>query len=133
MWPDDYTVILLALGLLPLAYSAKRTIRLGLAHVASLEFATVVAVWCGYHLSPWLAILQGGGHDWDHHILQRDYIDLALLFSTGATLAFIVGYRKCCSTPLRRALVANRCRSDLGSLFVRNHGTNVHRRCRRTL
>lgn len=90
MWPTETSLSYLLLGLGPLAYVITDCVRHGLQRIASLGSAAILFVWIGYHLTPWLSYRRGG---WDSFLLEPDYIDEGLLFSTLCMVCLLVGYR----------------------------------------
>lgn len=89
MWPTEHSLLLLLIGLLPLAYVVYVVFRRGLAELMSLGCLGVLFMWCGYHLSPWLYFWSG---EWTSTILIEAFIDDGLFFSTFCMLTFVAGY-----------------------------------------
>jgi hypothetical protein len=90
MWPTDTTLPYLLLGVAPLAYVIVDGVRHGLQRMASLESAAILFLWIGYHLTPWLSFARSG---WESFLLEPDYIDEGLLFSSLCMVFLLVGYR----------------------------------------
>ena len=92
MWPNESTVWLLFAGLTPLVYATALVTRYGVKELSSLRFLGVVFIWIGYHFSPWQSYLTG--EMWDTYLLVPSQIDDALLFTTFAMFAFLIGYAR---------------------------------------
>ncbi len=90
MWPTNDTYWYLLFGLLPFLFLGYTFFRYGLAELLSLRVIVIVLIWVGYHLSPWIAYVQGTG--WDNFLLVPGHIDVALLFSSLVMLAILFGY-----------------------------------------
>lgn len=92
MWPNDATFWLLLAGLLPLAYVARLAVKYGVKELSSLRFLGILFIWIGYQFSPWQSYLTG--EMWDHYLLVPRQINNALLFTTLAMFAFLIGYAR---------------------------------------
>jgi hypothetical protein len=92
MWPNEGTVWLLFAGLMPLVYATALVTRYGVKELSSLRFLGVLFIWIGYHFSPWQSYLTG--EMWDTYLLVPSQIDDALLFTTFAMFAFLIGYAR---------------------------------------
>ena len=90
MWPSDNTVYLLIFGLIPLAYVILLVKKNGYQELSSLRFSGILLIWVGYQLSPWISYFTNEA--WDNYLLVLDYVDVAILFSSIAMIAFLWGY-----------------------------------------
>ena len=90
MWPTDYTLPLLLLGLGPLLYAGWKARCIGFPELLSFRFLGILFLWMGYHFSPWLSYVSA--EPWPNFILVEDLIDEGLLFSTLCMVGFLVGY-----------------------------------------
>jgi hypothetical protein len=90
VWPNESTLWLLLAGLLPLAYAARLAVKYGVKELSSLRFLGVLFIWVGYQFSPWQSYLTG--EMWDHYLLVPGQINNALLFTTLAMFALLIGY-----------------------------------------
>lgn len=92
MWPNEGTVWLLLAGLLPLVYTTNLVLKYGVKELSSLRFLGVFFIWIGYHFSPWQSYLTS--EMWDDYLLVPSQINRALLFTTLAMFAFLIGYAR---------------------------------------
>lgn len=90
IWPTQHTFWYLLLGLLPLVYLIRITLRYGKGELFSLRVMVIVIIWVGYQLSPWIAFYQGDY--WNSFLLAPAYLDTAIFFSALSMLAILVGY-----------------------------------------
>jgi len=90
MWPTPLTLWLLLAGLLPPAYCLWLVLRFGFGEAVSLRSVGVLALWAGYHLSPWLGFFQQDV--WDPFLLVPEHIDDGLLFSVLCMGTFLAGF-----------------------------------------
>jgi len=90
VWPTESTHWYLFLGMLPLIYLAVMAFRNGLSEFFSLRVITVLILWVGYQLSPWIGFVQGDY--WDSFLLSPGYLDTAILFSAVSMFAILIGY-----------------------------------------
>ncbi len=89
MWPTTVTYVCLTLGALALASVGRRWYIAGTSALVELPSIFIVCMWFGFHLSPLLFILSG---EWDSFLLVEEYLDRALVYTTGAMLVFPCGY-----------------------------------------
>lgn len=90
MWPSEYTLWLLLVGLSPLIYVCVLGIKLGVQEIVSLRFIGVLLIWLGYQFSALWSFL--AGEIWESYLLVPDQIDTGLAFSALAMIAFLIGY-----------------------------------------
>lgn len=90
MWPNEYSIVYLLMGFIPLAYAGVLAVKFGLKELSSLRFLGVLFLWLGYHLSPWFSYVSG--EMWDYYLIVPYLVDDALLFSNLAMYAFLIGY-----------------------------------------
>jgi len=88
-WPNDQAVLWLSVGIACLLWSLWRIARRGLGELLALDVIFIWTMWTGYHLTPWLAMENGG---WSGFLLVPEHVDAGIRNASFAMLAFIVGY-----------------------------------------
>lgn len=86
---SDYTLQLLILGLLPVLIAVIQANRIGYLGFLSIRFLSIIFIWVGYHLSPWLAYLTGDY--WNSFLLVTEFLDKGLLFSLISMFCVLLG------------------------------------------
>ena len=114
-WPTEATQFWLAAGLLMIAWTVWRIARRGLSQVLALDCLFVWSLWIGYHLTPWLALDQGG---WTSFLLVPAYVDAGLAHSTLSMAFFVVGSSIARGAGRRAAIALPPCRASYIWLIV---------------
>lgn len=84
------SLLLLILGLSPVAYVITLSVKYGFSEVISLRPVGILFFWIGYHLSPWIYYFTGT--PWDSFLLVPYEINTGLLFSTLCNIFYLAGY-----------------------------------------
>jgi len=90
MWPTASTPVLLTMGLSAFLLAFVPVMRNGIQEATRFRFISVLLMWLGYHLSPWLMYLSGS--ESADSLLVQDYIDRGLLMSSLAMFSILLGY-----------------------------------------
>jgi hypothetical protein len=90
MWPTNVSLLLLLLGVIPLAIILKSIFKNGVVELSSLRTAGVLFFWVGYHFTAWQVYFSG--QPWPSVLTVPEWIDAGLFFSATSMILFLIGY-----------------------------------------